>query len=302
MANASGYYERWKTIELSAVSRICFAMWRRAMEIIFNRASMVIATGLVWLVMANTTAAFPGRGGGNCSSCHAASSPPLSLTITPNPIDIKPNKDGLLTYQVTSLGQSSSAVISVQGLENALLNANVGTGGGHWTHATGSGGTSWLSDPISDVGPYTMDLEIGASATPGTYPITVRFAGDGPYGSNTSFNLKISAAGVPGDYNGNGIVDAADYVLWRKGGPLQNEVDSPGIVNVADYSAWRARFGSTSGSGSTFEITSIPEAATVTLLIFGLLTIPLCHKRPQIQTAAQRARYVRSRTQLCKSE
>ncbi|HEX2476814.1 MAG TPA: hypothetical protein VHK01_18820 [Lacipirellulaceae bacterium] len=142
-----------------------------------------------------------------------------------------------------------------------------------------------------------MDLEIGASATPGTYPITVRFAGDGPYGSNTSFNLKISAAGVPGDYNGNGVVDAADYVLWRKGGPLQNEVDSPGIVNVADYSAWRARFGSTSGSGATFEIRSVPEAATVTLLIFGLLTIPLCR-----QTAAQRAQYVRSRTQLCESE
>ena len=30
--------------------------------------------------------------------------------------------------------------------------------------------------------------------------------------------------GVPGDYNDNGIVDAADYVLWRNGGPLENEV------------------------------------------------------------------------------
>ena len=27
--------------------------------------------------------------------------------------------------------------------------------------------------------------------------------------------------GVTGDYNGNGTVDAADYVLWRNGGPLQ---------------------------------------------------------------------------------
>ena len=39
-------------------------------------------------------------------------------------------------------------------------------------------------------------------------------------------------AGVPGDYNGNFVVDAADYVLWRKGGPLQNEVDTPGTVNA----------------------------------------------------------------------
>ena len=48
---------------------------------------------------------------------------------------------------------------------------------------------------------------------------------------------------VAGDYNGNGKVDAADYVLWRNGGPLANEVDTPGTVNADDYTEWRARFG-----------------------------------------------------------
>ena len=43
----------------------------------------------------------------------------------------------------------------------------------------------------------------------------------------------LPVVGVPGDYNNNGVVDAADYVLWRKGGPLQNEVDTPGTVNAA---------------------------------------------------------------------
>ena len=64
-------------------------------------------------------------------------------------------------------------------------------------------------------------------------------------------SITISDAtpgGVPGDYNGNGKVDAADYVRWRNGGPLQNEVDAPGTVNGADYTAWRARFGNTSGA------------------------------------------------------
>jgi len=32
-------------------------------------------------------------------------------------------------------------------------------------------------------------------------------------------------------------VDAADYVVWRKGGPLQNEVDNPGTTNAQDYTA-----------------------------------------------------------------
>ena len=57
----------------------------------------------------------------------------------------------------------------------------------------------------------------------------------------------IVVAGVQGDYNNNGMVDAADYVLWRKGGPLQND-PTPG-VSAADYTFWRSRFGSNTGSG-----------------------------------------------------
>lgn len=72
--------------------------------------------------------------------------------------------------------------------------------------------------------------------------------------------------GVPGDYNGNGIVDGADYVLWRNGGPLQNEVDAPGTVNAADYAAWRARFGNTSGGGSLSEA-AVPEPASFVLIL-----------------------------------
>jgi len=71
---------------------------------------------------------------------------------------------------------------------------------------------------------------------------------------------------IPGDYNGNGTVDAADYVLWRKGGPLQNEVDTPGTVNAADYTAWRARFGNTSGSGSGLQNAAVPEPGSLFLL------------------------------------
>ena len=62
----------------------------------------------------------------------------------------------------------------------------------------------------------------------------------------------LAPPGVAGDYNNNGKVDAADYVLWRNGGPLQNEVDAPGTVNGADYTAWRARFGNPPGSGQAW--------------------------------------------------
>jgi hypothetical protein len=93
--------------------------------------------------------------------------------------------------------------------------------------------------------------------------------------------------GVPGDYNNNGVVDGADYVLWRNGGPLANEVDTPGTVNATDYTAWRARFGNTSGAGSGLSASGVPEPSTFVYLVAAagaLLTIPSC----------QRARRVRS--------
>jgi hypothetical protein len=77
-------------------------------------------------------------------------------------------------------------------------------------------------------------------------------------------------AGVPGDYNNNGIVDAADYVLWRKGGPLANEVDATGTVNAADHAAWRSRFGNSSGNGaSIIPSAAVPEPSTLVLIILA---------------------------------
>jgi hypothetical protein len=80
-----------------------------------------------------------------------------------------------------------------------------------------------------------------------------------------NFRVGRFPAGVPGDYDGNGAVDAADYVVWRNGGPLVNEVADPGTVSAADYAEWRARFGNTSGSGSG--VTAVPEPAGWLLLL-----------------------------------
>jgi hypothetical protein len=69
-------------------------------------------------------------------------------------------------------------------------------------------------------------------------------------------------ASFQGDFNNDGAVDAADYVVWRKGlGTMYTQ---------SDYNAWRARFGQTAGSGlalGSFSNTTIPEPAAATLLI-----------------------------------
>jgi hypothetical protein len=80
----------------------------------------------------------------------------------------------------------------------------------------------------------------------------------------------VNPAGVAGDYNGNDVVDAADYVVWRNGGPLQNESASIGTVDSADYDFWKSRFGAISGSGAGVNGGSVPEPASVVLVLLSL--------------------------------
>jgi hypothetical protein len=168
-----------------------------------------------------------------------------------------------LTINVTSTGGGNSA-LSLTGLNAAGLGA---TAGAPWTNQGGW----WTLGPFSGTGLKSLNLTPGAGAVRGSYPINVTLAGGNEDWSKTgSFTVKL---GIPGDYNDNGVVDAADYVVWRKGGPLLYEVDTPGTVNEADYTAWRAQFGSMSGSGLMVEISGVPEANSLALAILGFLVI-----------------------------
>ena len=80
--------------------------------------------------------------------------------------------------------------------------------------------------------------------------------------------------GIVGDYNGDGIVDAADYTVWRDnlGGdasafaPDSRDPGATGPVGSDDYDAWRANFGNTAGaldaSGAT-----VPEPAAGLMML-----------------------------------
>lgn len=86
----------------------------------------------------------------------------------------------------------------------------------------------------------------------------------------------LGVTGVPGDYNGDGTVNAADYTVWRDGGTLLNEVTTIGSVTPEDYDEWAARFGN-SGSGSASNA-AVPEPTAWLLVVFalcGLLAITI---------------------------
>jgi hypothetical protein len=75
---------------------------------------------------------------------------------------------------------------------------------------------------------------------------------------------------LPGDFNRDGAVDAADYVVWRK---TQGQTvtyfasadgDGSGVVDSGDLGVWKANFGEPAGSGGISE--SAPEPASLWLM------------------------------------
>jgi hypothetical protein len=97
--------------------------------------------------------------------------------------------------------------------------------------------------------------------------------------SEFQFEFKISQLPLPpvlaGDFNGDGTVNAADFVLWRRtaGSTLELAADGDrnGIVDQADYDIWRRNFGATQSESGQSTV-AVPEPAAVVAM---LCAIPL---------------------------
>jgi hypothetical protein len=96
--------------------------------------------------------------------------------------------------------------------------------------------------------------------------------------AGASATLVAPPTGLPGDFNDDDVVDAADYVVWRKN--LGTNVDlsgngdetgaSAGVVDQADFELWRGKFGDTPGSGSGVTA-GVPEPASALSLAMAWL-------------------------------
>jgi hypothetical protein len=115
-------------------------------------------------------------------------------------------------------------------------------------------------------------------------PLTNTALGNEAAASAITTIVRTNAAAVvnSADYNVNGLVDAPDYVLWRKtlngtATPAGSGADGnhDGTVNPADYTLWQSHFGNPMGAGSGGGLStgSIPEPTSCILLTIGLLLI-----------------------------
>lgn len=90
--------------------------------------------------------------------------------------------------------------------------------------------------------------------------------------------------GVPGDYNGDGTVNLADYTVWRDtlgatGTGLAADGNNDNIVNAADYGIWKGNFGLGSGALASVGTAAVPEPSTVLIAAAGLLAVAAIRRR-----------------------
>ena len=171
---------------------------------------------------------------------------------------------------------------------------------GQWHHFAG------IRDDINDLHIYIDGVE---DTEPWTNGIT-NLGGD----LSNNFGLRIGSAGLNGmtgyldeirlsnvaltpdqflnasvslggDYNGDGVVDAADYTVWQDhlgdtgapgavlgDGTSDDLLGTPdGDVDQFDYAFWKQKFGN-SGTGASNSL-AIPEPATLAMVAWSLLAI-----------------------------
>jgi hypothetical protein len=83
---------------------------------------------------------------------------------------------------------------------------------------------------------------------------------------------------LPGDFSGDGTVDAADYVVWRK---------TEGIPE--DYDAWRTNFGRSAGSAGSITEAPVPEPGGIILFAISLCAMAALGLPRQRSAAAARS-------------
>lgn len=187
--------------------------------------------------------------------------------------------DGVLVWRYTG----GSTFGNLQGNNPSAWTIELSNDGG------GSYGSPIALDPVSLVedDSTTEDVIEGAGGLPAellSFPAAdadfVRITiSDNSFGSGLNvlggdrvglaeLHFKSAAAGLAGDFNGDGSVDAADYTTWRDG---LNTTFTP-----ADYSTWASNFGATSPPA-----VAVPEPSGIALWFAGV-SLAACKIRRRV--------------------
>jgi hypothetical protein len=116
--------------------------------------------------------------------------------------------------------------------------------------------------------------------------IYLQFIGqNGNEGYLNDMRLVVNGSVTPsltGDYNNDGKVNAADYVVWRNAlntmTVLPND-PAGGTIGTTQYNNWKANFGKSAGAGSGLGASTVPEPTALLLGAIGAIGLVTSQRR-----------------------
>jgi hypothetical protein len=204
-----------------------------------------------------------------------------------------------------TLTRIDAQLVRIFGTEGSAIFTLYNTTGGVPNEVLGIRSLNWDAIPSTGFGYQSFD--VSSLAIPVTVGQVLAFgiksSGEAGYGLRSSFDQNTYSAGeskfralsvppgpwvsfspshdygfktyvltgVPGDYNQDGHVDAADYTVWRDNLGAAEALPNDETIGVAldDYERWKLHFGEPAGSSSaSLASAQVPEPAS-----FALLTV-----------------------------
>ncbi len=174
-------------------------------------------------------------------------------------------------YQITSAGNSLNATGWSSFDDQNLQNAAWLEAGGSGPHSLAEGLLEGSTTVLADA---SMPLGLGYNTAINARDLVFAYRVE----SGQIYQGTVEYL-IAGDYDGNGIVEAADYTIWRQqfgssGTPGEFAADGnrDGTVNAADYTVWRDNLGASVAATLATGATSVPEPGACCLLLLLLVS------------------------------
>ena len=171
-------------------------------------------------------------------------------------------------YEILSAGGSLSTAGWDSIEDNGQNGMPQGTGSGDGWEELGTAnanfvGEAYLQDDSTIGVPTTVAL--GNLFNPGVGTQDLEFFYRTSDGSIIEGIVSYSSSSTPGDFDGDGDVDGADFLTWQVGFPTAPH-------DAAGYALWESNYGFGSGPGNgSLSGSAVPEPSTIVL--FGLVSL-----------------------------
>ena len=171
------------------------------------------------------------------------------------------------SHGAVRLFETEGKIFGTNTFPSSLIPTGTSVDIGYRVQKTATGANLTVSISGTD-GAGTIDIA-------GTMPITaaqvttlsfdsVALFSNGPFGAGTTVsysNVDVTTGNVPpGDFNNDGVVDGADFLLWQRGG-------SPDPLSQTDLTIWETNYGTTPLSAVAV---AVPEPGSFTLVGGGI--------------------------------